>query len=325
MSMKRTLLYNTSTGQVTEGDEAQIDTWKAGGHIVWLDLQDEDASSESEFLQQQFGIHPMAIQDAQRDRHPPKFESFGEFYFLLLKGLSPNATDIDFDTIQIAIFVGENFVVTRHSEPSRSVDGLWQSIQDDPSQLEHGSKILTPLLGRQIVNRYLALLFQIESSLDRLESELLGDDPTDDQLTTLATYKTRLRKMSRTFTYHEQIYAFLRTNQETTDNGELEHEFNDTYEQLERVESLARLYYDLASDLIDSSISLASHRLNGIMKILTIITAIFVPLGFLAGLYGMNFDNIPELHYENSYFVLLSVMAVVATGLLTIFRIKRWI
>ena len=176
-----------------------------------------------------------------------------------------------------------------------------------------------------VVNRYLDLLFNIEANLDTIEQDLLLQDPSNDLLGMLTTYKTRLRIMLRTFNYHEQIFNQLRHNKAVTVDDLLEHEFTDTYEQLERAASLANLYYDLSDDLINSSISMASHRLNGIMKVLTIVTAIFVPLGFLAGLYGMNFENIPELHFEYGYYVLLGLMATVVVSLLTLFRIKRWL
>ena len=323
--MKRLMLYNPESDTAVEGGEALLEEWRNRGGILWVDLLGEDANAEADFLENEFKVHPMAIQDAQRSRHPPKYEAFQHNYFLLLKGLAPDSVDIDFDTIQIATFVGDNSFITRHDEKSLSIDALWRSQLDDPAIFRKGVKALTPQLGRFVVNRYLALLFSIEESLDRLEQELLSNDPSDHQLTTLATYKTRLRKMSRTFAYHEQIFSELRTDEVATDNGRLTHEFNDTYEQLERVESLSHLYYDLASDLIESSISLASHRLNGIMKVLTIITAIFVPLGFLAGLYGMNFEYMPELQVKDAYFVLLSVMAGIATLLLGVFRYKRWL
>ncbi len=323
--MKRFLLYDKATGQVATGDDHLLDEWRGTDNIIWVDLFDESPEEETNFMVREFDIHPMAIQDAQRDRHPPKHEEFDQNHFILLRGLSGDATAYDFDTIQLAMFVGANFFITRHSNESRSTNTLWNLIVDQPAHLARDVKVLPAMLGRQIVNRYLGLLFDIEASLDTLEQEMLGDDPNDTQLTTLTLYKTRLRKMSRTFTYHEQIFSDFRHNTYLTRDGLLEHEYNDTYEQMERVESLARLYYDLASDLIDSSISLASHRLNGIMKILTIITAIFVPLGFLAGLYGMNFEYIPELQVHGAYFILLSVMATIAISLLTLFRIKRWL
>ena len=99
----------------------------------------------------------------------------------------------------------------------------------------------------------------------------------------------------------------------------------DVYEKFERLNSLSALYYDLAGDLIDGHISLTSHNLNETMRILTVVTAIFVPLGFLAGLYGMNFDNIPELHHPNGYFFLVGFMAIIATSLVAIFKRNKWL
>lgn len=322
--MKRFMLYDPETHSVEEGDEQLLAAWAGSGKLIWVDIYAEDLQAERHFLENAFHIHPMAIQDAQRERHPPKYEAFDGYYFLLLKGLSANATATDFDTIQIAMFVGGKYIITRHAEESVSIDTLWRTTLAEPAIFRKKTKAFAPQLGRLVVNRYLGLLFQVEESLDQMEQDLLRDDPTNDQLKALSTYKTRLRKVSRTFTYHEQMFADIRTDNGVTDHGKLSHEFNDTYEQLERVASLARLYYDLASDLIESSISIASHRLNGIMKVLTIITAIFVPLGFLAGLYGMNFEYMPELRNPNAYFILLSVMAGIVLMLLSLFRYKRW-
>ena len=103
------------------------------------------------------------------------------------------------------------------------------------------------------------------------------------------------------------------------------HEIRDVFEHQERANSLATLYYEVASDLIDGYISLASHRLNNIMKVLTIVTVIFVPLSFLAGIYGMNFEYMPELKSHSGYFMLLGVMSTIVATLLFVFRRKRWL
>ena len=104
-----------------------------------------------------------------------------------------------------------------------------------------------------------------------------------------------------------------------------DHAITDLYEQQERARSLADLFYGLASDLAEGYISVASHRLNHIMRVLTIITAVFVPLSFLAGIYGMNFENMPELDSRWGYFTLLGVMGLVAATLLLTFRHKKWL
>jgi len=100
---------------------------------------------------------------------------------------------------------------------------------------------------------------------------------------------------------------------------------NDLHDRFERLHSLVQMHYEICGDLIDGYLSITSHQLNATMRVLTIITAVFVPLGFLAGLYGMNFEFMPELKFHYGYYGLLGIMGIVAGGLLTFFRMKRWI
>ncbi len=316
---------------IVETGEAAFTKWRNRGGLgneaqtIWLDLEAEpDAAEEARLLRTEFRIDPIALQDAQRQRHPPKYEAFHGYCFFLLRGLSGESKSIDFQTIQLSIFVGERFVVTRHEHPSPSTAAAWKAFADDEELRALGHKVIVPLIGRFVVDRYLAILLSLESRLDALELEMV-DNPTPDQLGEITAYKSRLKKLRRVFTYHEQIYAQARGSAFATDHGALQHHYNDTYEQNERANSLAALYYDLASDLMDSSISMASHRLNTIMKVLTIITAVFVPLGFIAGLYGMNFENMPELRNPFAYFVVLGVMGAVAGASLLLFKWKRWL
>jgi magnesium transporter len=175
-----------------------------------------------------------------------------------------------------------------------------------------------------MVEHYLQLILGLEPRLEELEEEILTQ-PRDEILGELSGYKTELKKLRRVFVYHQQIFSMLKTHSFASFGEDITHELNDVYEQQERAGSLTDLYYELASDLIDSYISIASHHLNQIMKVLTIITAIFVPLSFLAGIYGMNFEHMPELHSSSGYFILLGVMLGIATILLLVFRKKRWL
>ena len=316
---------------ITDTGDSALAMWRQRGGLadttqgIWLDLEGEpDAAREARLLQAEFGIDAMALQDAQRRRHPPKYEAFQGYYFVLLRGLSGDSKTIDFQTIQLSIFVGERFVVTRHEQASPSTAAAWRAFSEDAELRARGLKVIVPLIGRFVVDRYLAILLSLEPRLDALETEMV-DSPTPDQLGEITGYKSRLKKLRRVFTYHEQIFAQARTSDFATGHGALKHYFNDTFEQNERANSLAALYYDLASDLMDSSISMASHRLNTIMKVLTIITAVFVPLSFIAGLYGMNFEYMPELKNPFAYFVVLGVMAAVAAVSLLLFKWKRWL
>jgi len=269
-------------------------------------------------------LHPMAIQDAQRERHPPKLEPFDDHVFILLKGLGKETPDFTFETIQIALFVGKRFLVTRHSDKSPSTDLLWQEVARDQALFLRGTDALALRLSRIIVDRYLKKLLGLEPRIEVLEQEMVSE-PRDEILAELIGYKTQLRKFRRVFLYQVQIFSKLVAHQPPGISAEYLHEINDVYENQDRANSLSTLYYELASDLIDGYISLASHRLNNIIKILTIVTTIFVPLGFLAGIYGMNFENMPELHSRSGYFILLGSMAGIAALLLFVFRRWRWI
>jgi magnesium transporter len=319
------MLYNPATQELKSGAMELLDEWQVQQEtLLWADFWGEDPEQEQRILVERFGLHPMAIQDAQRERHPPKLEPFDDHLFILLKGLGKETPDFTFETIQIALFVAKRFLVTRHSDQSPSTDMLWQEVSRDQALFVRGTDALALRLSRIIVDRYLKKLLSLEPRIEVLEQEMVSE-PRDEILAELIGYKTQLRKFRRVFLYQVQIFSNLTAHQPPGISAERVHEINDVYENQDRANSLSTLYYELASDLIDGYISLASHRLNNIIKILTIVTTIFVPLGFLAGIYGMNFENMPELHSRSGYFVLLGTMAGIATLLLVIFRRWRWI
>ncbi|MCB1994873.1 MAG: magnesium transporter CorA family protein [Burkholderiaceae bacterium] len=325
--MIRALWCHPESGRVEVGDHSLIDAWRAAqGTHLWLDLADNDPEAERRLMIDRFGLHPLAVSDALHPRHPPKLEGFADHAFLLLKGIGPAQARFDFATLQIAIFVGTDFLVTRHSAPSTSIDRLWQELQDDPSRLVQGPDAAALRLARLSIDHYTQRLLTLEPWLEDLEDDLAAH-PRDATLAELTRTKTDLRRFRRVLRYHVQIFEDLLDDDERPPQitAARRHEINDVYEHQERAASLATLYYEVATDLIDGTISLASHRLNNIMKVLTIVTAIFVLLSFLAGVYGMNFEQMPELHTRYGYFILLGVMATLATTLLVVFRRKRWI
>lgn len=323
--MIHSILFRPDTGTIDHGGPELLDAW-AHDHrsVIWVDLFDNDAEEEARFMIEHFGLDPLAIQDAQRSRHPPKIEAFDGVTFMLFKALHGEATGLTFQTIQLALFVGERFLVTRHSGPSPSVDQLNNEVIPENSIIAKGPDVLALRLLRIMNDRYLQLILALEPRLEQIEDDMIKD-PNDELLAELINYKSELKKYTRVFLYHVQVLAELRRVDFPAIRPDQSHLINDVYEQQERVDSLGRLYYDTASDLIDGYISVASHRLNNIMKILTIITAIFVPLSFLAGIYGMNFEYMPELRSRAGYFILLGIMGSIVFILLSIFRKKKWL
>jgi magnesium transporter len=321
----RTLLFNRASNEVRSGGKELLTAWRQNADTcIWFDCSAEPDAAEKKFLQDNFGLHPMAIQDAQRPRHPPKIESFDDSTFILLKPLSADSKDLQFSTVQLAIFIGERFLVTRCSGDSPITDALFDEATGNPELLGAGPAALALRLCRRLVDHYLSVLLKLEPRLEALEDEIM-QHPDDSILAELLNYKTELKKFRRAFLYHQQIFSELKSGTFPAIEAARDHEIVDVYEQQERAGSLASLYYEMAADLADGYISVASHRLNQIMKVLTVVMAIFVPLSFLAGIYGMNFEYMPELHSRSGYFILLGLMAAIVVVLLTIFYRKKWL
>ena len=321
--MIRVFLSDPDTGEVSQGGKELIATWEASERKqIWVDLEAEPQKIDKKLLSG-FGIHPLAIQDALRPRHPPKVERFKDFLFILLRGLDADSSGIHFGVIQLSLFVGERFLVTRHASPSMSVNWMFDEIQRDASVMKKGPGALAIHLSNRLARRYVQILLELEPRLDEIEEQMFRE-PDDKLLQELTGYKSQLRKLTRIANYHEQIALRFRDVDDSLIGSELHHEIVDLYEQIERTKSLAHLHYQISNDLTDGYLGMTSHQLNRVMQILTIITVIFVPLTFLAGIYGMNFENMPELSTRNGYFAVIGTMVVIAISQLIYFRRKRW-
>jgi len=322
--MITTFLLKSS--QVTRGGTELISAWKDDPQAtIWVDLTDSAEFDDPALHNNHLGLHPMAVQDARRDRHPAKIEAFDEFTFLLLKGLSADSFTIDFKTIQLSLFVGKRFLLTYHCSESVSIERLKTMLMEESVATITNGSALAMRLCRLMSVRYINILLELEPRLEELEAMMLDAEANDSMLSELIRYKSDLKRLHRYADYHEQMFQQMKDKSFPGLEDKGKHEIIDVWEKLERTKSLSRLFYETASDLIEGYISVASHRLNQIMKVLTVVMAIFVPLSFLAGIYGMNFENIPELHHPSGYFILLTVMGSIVGFLLMLFRKKKWL
>ncbi|QEM80783.1 magnesium transporter CorA family protein [Halomonas binhaiensis] len=313
-------------GSEVRGGFELLEEWKASSNShIWVDMYRLSEDDENR-IAAVFGLHHLVMTDARRQSHPPKLEVFDDHLFILLKGLDAESRGLDFGSLQLAMFAGERFLVTRHDKRSVSLEG-WSESPRLAEVLKQSGIMLALGMSTSVARRYIDLLAEFEPSMEALEDQL-QEKPSDATMRELTLYRTRLRKMRRDFNYHCRIFEALREEQAVFFHGRkgrYKHVLTDTYEKYERLLSLCTMYYEQAGDLVDGYLSLSSHELNNTMRLLTLLTAIFVPLGFLAGLYGMNFDYMPELHYRWGYFVLLGVMGTLIVTLLVVFRRMRWL
>jgi magnesium transporter len=321
--MIKTLLL-TASGETRYGGPEQIDTWRNNtSTYLWIDIESEDLEQEQSLLLKQ-GCHPLAIEDAQRKRHPPKIEVFDNHVLLLYRGVAEFDEELNVHQVPTALFIEPRCIISVHHGRSLSIQKNW----DTPNtELLRQPGLFAANIMHDSIGRYLDLVLTFEVRINDLE-DMMQERPNDELMRTLITLKSRLRKLKRTFNYHERIARFLLQEtpsiflRQSSDTG---HALQDLFDRSERANSLASMYYEICGDLIEGYLSLTSHTLNNTMRVLTVITAIFVPLTFIAGVYGMNFDHIPELHFRYGYFVVMGLMATVGVILLVLFKKLRWL
>jgi magnesium transporter len=308
------------------GNEELMIEWEQDQNTtLWIDLDNIDKNREKEILTQ-FGCHALAISDAQRERHPPKVELFDNFIFLLYRGFVAKDDNLTFEHVQISMFIGHRILITCHPESSVAINSLFNS--NSEKLLARSPIHLALKIFHSSCGNYLQQLFNFESHLERIEDEFQTSG-NDNMMKEITSHRSRLVKIRRTFNYHvtvgNTLNGYLEDDETSLITAKEIHNVNDLRERLDRLSSLSQMYYDICGDLINGYMSVTSHQLNATMRVLTVITALFVPLTFLAGIYGMNFEYIPELKFKNGYFTLLGVMAVVSVGLIALFKKKRWL
>lgn len=312
-------------GSTNAGGLEIIEAWQANPKTpIWVDIQGE-LTEELKALLEQIGCDQLAIKDSSRQRHPPKVENFENNGFILFRGIASITNTLELVPQQIGIWVGSNYLITVHRGTSVSVENFMA--RADLPQLMGSPALLAIKLLYFASGRYLEVLLETEERIGDLEDALL-EEQSEAAMKELVTYRTRLRKLRRVFSYHLKIAEFV-LNEDGDYLGaasdDTQHTRRDLYDRCERLYSLSTLYYELCGDLIEGYISLNSYQLNNTMKILTIITAIFVPLSFMAGMYGMNFEYMPELKFRYAYFILLGVMVSVAALMVFLFKRNKWL
>ncbi len=320
--IKTQLLH--ANGELSLGGIEQIALWRQMPEtFIWIDLENESPADEGRLLLS-FDCHPLAIEDVQRFRHPPKTESFDDHTLLLYRGITQFNPDLTIEQMSVALFTGERYLISCHPRPSVAIDYWWEKAH--PQGLLKSTGILASKIMLFSMGRCLDAILEFEPHLNELE-DAMQERPNDDTMRDLIAYKSRLRKLKRIFSYHERLATNLLKNTPpdwANDDGDINHAIQDLYERCERLNSLCNMYYEICGDLIQGYVSISSHNLNSAMRVLTVITAIFAPLTFVVGIYGMNFHYMPELSWHYGYFYTLGFMSLIAV-VFGLVAYKKWL
>ncbi len=291
---------------------------------LWVDLE-APTDDELELLSDPFRFHPLAIEDCLTPEHQPKVEDFGGHLFLIFRGLDLEPPDAGFRTVKLAAFLGTNYLVTYHRRALRSVDAVADRYGKEPGRgLFRGTDHLLYEILDHLIEFYFPVLETLELEIDAIEEELLGDCGSG-TLDRILSTKRSVQDIKRALAPHREVFTRIGRDAFPVIAPPTVVFYRDLYDSTARLAETADSYRDLLSGLFDAYLSVVSQRLNEVMKVLTVFATILLPLTFIAGVYGMNFDHMPELHWRYAYFGFWGVMIAIAGGMLWYFRTRGWL
>ena len=293
--------------------------------VIWLDI-DSPTEADEQMMLDVFHFHPLTLEDCRETRNYPKVEEFPGYLYFIVHGVRADTSPDHFNTIELDTFLGPNYVITYHHEMFRSINNVKKFLSTSPVACQRGPAFLLHQILDQIVDFYSPVLDDFDERIAKLEDDIFTLSRPNkailEEIMDLKRGVLRLRRISA-----RQLEVILRTSR-----GEFAlipqqmlPFYRDIHDHLIRVTDLAESYRDLISGSLDAYMSVVGNRMNEVMKVLTIFSAIMLPLTFIAGVYGMNFENMPELTTRFGYFVVLLIMVVVAVGMLLLFWLRGWI
>jgi magnesium transporter len=324
-SVSITIRARDAEGTIKEtSDLATVPGLLAAGAHLWIDAEGLEASLSS-FLTSVLKLHPLAAEDIIEDQENPKVEDYGDYLYIV--ALPPGAVGdltVEGKGLELDIVLGESWVFTHHRGPCQAVEGVLRDLARQPRSLQRGPAFLAHALLDHLVDDYLPVMDRLDDQVEALEAEVV-ENPSRDVLQRLFRLKRGLQRLRRTAVHQREILQRLARGEFERIPADALPFFRDVFDHFVRVGDLADSYRELLSNDLDAYLSVVSNRMNEVMKTLTIVSTVLLPMNFLVGVYGMNFVNMPELHWRFGYLYFWGLLAVVLTTTLVWLRRRRWI
>lgn len=284
----------------------------------WVDIG-QPTKEEEQLLSTFFHFHPLAIEDCLQMLQRPKLDHYGEYEFLVLHTFNERAMEPE----ELNLFVGKNFVVSFHVPPMKELQEARERIKNNSRDWERGTMLITYNIVDKVVDTYFPIVYHIEDYLNEVDEKLSMNmnHLSMDQVFDLRSDLLRLRRTI--IPMRDLLYRVMYSERIHLNQSERAY-FDDIYDHLLKLTEMVEANRELTADIRDSYDSINASRMNRIMMILTIVSTVFIPLTFIVGVYGMNFKYMPELEWKYSYFTVVGLIVVIATGMITWFKYKGW-
>ncbi len=292
--------------------------------VTWINVEGVHDAEVIGRIGQCFGIHSLILEDIMTTAQRPKMEDTGGYIYIVLRMLSFHARRREVQSEQVSLILGPNFVISFQEAGGDVFDPVRERIRTGKGRVRKmGPDYLAYSLIDAVVDNYFIILENLGERVEALEEELISD-PKRETLHALHVLKREMIYLRKSVWPLREVISGL----ERAESGLIKEPtgifFRDVYDHTIQVIDTVETYRDMLSGMLDIYLSSISNRMNEVMKVLTIIATIFIPLTFLAGVYGMNFKFMPELEWRWGYFAILAVMVAVGVLMIFFFRRKKW-
>ena len=307
--------------ELTEEEIVQAYESKQG--LLWVDVY-ETTEDDGRFLEQSLHFHHLAVEDCiSTNIHPPKIDDFGQHIFIIVHGINHvTASDI-VETAEVALFLGENFVVSNHNFPLYSIKAVQQMVEEDGRVMKRGTDFLAHAIIDTLVDNVMPTIDQMTDVAEEIEEEIIRR-PQQNVLDGILKLKRSSLKVHRVMSPQREVLNRLSRGEFPVIKTEAQIFYRDVYDHVVRIEDLNQTILDRSDNALATYLSSVANRQNETMRVLSVVATIFLPLTLLAGIYGMNFDYMPELHWRWGYFMVLGVILLVVLIVIWRFWASGW-
>jgi magnesium transporter len=293
--------------------------------VTWINIDGLHEVGIIEKIGKHFSIHPLILEDILHTGQRPKMEDFEDYIFLVVKMFYYDEKDDEIKMEQVSLLLGSNFVISFQEREGDIFNPIRERIRNHKGRIRMmKADYLGYALLDTIVDNYFIILEKIGEDIENMEEELVTK-PTPETLQTIHNLKRELIVLRKSIWPLREVVNSLERGESPLINEATGVYLRDVYDHTIQVIDTIETFRDMVSGMLDIYLSSISNKMNEVMKVLTIIATIFIPLTFLAGIYGMNFEFMPELKWHWGYFAALGLMVVIFIGMVAYFRRKRWL
>lgn len=324
--MSCTSYYQAPHGELVSNLSADdiVSAFNSGSGLLWLDFVDPDEQDRL-FLEEICRFHHLAVEDFISPLiHIPKVDDFDSYLFVILHGINYAVESDVVNTAELCIFLGPNYVITGHNDHLFSIEEIKARIEATGKPMKQGADFLAHALIDSLIDNVLPTIDRMTEVSAEIEEEVINN-PQKSTLESIMQLKKSTLQIHRVMTPQRDILNRLSRGDFPLVKKGAQIYYRDIYDHLVRISDLNQTTRDIADNALATYLSSISNRQNEVMKVLAIVAAVFLPLSLLAGIYGMNFENMPELKWQWGYFAVLGIMLVAIIGLIWKFWANNWI